>query len=75
VLFFEGDQLDSSLEDLDRALELAPEEAMLYQNRAFLLGKIGRHQEAASDLRAYLDLAPGAEDRSSVETQLAELGA
>jgi len=60
---------------MDAAVELAPDVAELYQNRAAALRQLGRGEEAVRDLSTYLQLCPDAEDRDDVEASLSLLAA
>lgn len=68
-------RLDAALGDLDRAIALDPQNGGLYFNRSVAHGDRGDTERAADDLRAYLRLAPGAEDREEVELRIEELTA
>src|SRR6478735_3174567 len=49
---------DEGLELLDRAIEKAPRVAGLRSNRAVVLHRLGRDEEAERDVRRALDLDP-----------------
>ena len=73
ALLYRESDLEGSLSCLHAAVELAPDNAALYRNRAVALEELGRAEEAARDLSAYLALLPGAPDRPEVEEKIANL--
>ena len=60
-------QFKSALQDLDRSVALVPDSALAYFNRAHAHEAMGDTVAAASDLRAYLELA-SSEDPLRTET-------
>jgi tetratricopeptide (TPR) repeat protein len=69
-MYYEAGNLEASLADFDRAIELKPEHGDLYQNRATVLTDLGRHQEAARDIRTTLRLNPPDEERPALQAKL-----
>ncbi|MGH8907011.1 MAG: tetratricopeptide repeat protein [Egibacteraceae bacterium] len=73
VLHYQAGRVRAALDDLDKAVALAHQTPQLYKNRAVALRDLGRNDEAARDLRFYLQLCPDAEDRGEVERTLSAL--
>jgi regulator of sirC expression with transglutaminase-like and TPR domain len=51
---------------IDRMLVLQPESSVDVRDRGFALHALNRHEEAARELRRYLDMSPGAPDAAQV---------
>ena len=51
---------------IDRMLALQPESSVDVRDRGFALHALGRHEEAARELRRYLEMSPGAPDAAQV---------
>src|SRR3546814_5075016 len=51
---------DRALADYDAVLSLDPDQPMILANRAFVLGQLGRFEEAVDDLDHATTLAPNA---------------
>jgi len=60
---------------VERLLMITPTAAVESRSRGVLLARMGRHDEAARQLEAYLRVLPSAEDRSHVEGMVKELKA
>ncbi len=54
--YLEADDLNSTLAQLTRAIEVFPEEALLYSSRATIYQALNRLEEAGEDLATYLTL-------------------
>lgn len=57
---------DLALAVVARMLVLQPDSAVDVRDRGFALHALSRHQEAAGDLRRYLEMSPGAPDAGQV---------
>lgn len=62
-----------AVEELEKALRLAPWWAEAYYNLGVVQDKAGRYGDAVRSLRLYLRTAPGAKDAQDVEMQIAKL--
>jgi Flp pilus assembly protein TadD len=60
------------LPDLDRAIELAPNDGGLFNRRGIALARLGRHEEALSDFRRAVELSP--DDADAVHNRGITLG-
>ena len=67
------DQYEQAIADYTTALELEPNKAQTYLERARNHYALGNIDEALADLETYLELAPNAPDREQVEATIAEL--
>ncbi len=65
--------LPQLLKVLQRLVVLLPTDWAERRDRGLVCAELGLEQTAAADLRAYLDHAPDAVDRASIETQLDEI--
>jgi regulator of sirC expression with transglutaminase-like and TPR domain len=70
-----GLRFDEALACYDQALQLQPDYADAYRNRALAYRDKGSKPQAITDVEKYLQLAPNAADRAQVEQWLAELKA
>jgi len=60
---------------LERLLMIMPTAPMVSRSRGLLLAKLGRHEEAAQQLEAYLRVSPIADDTDDVQEMVRELRA
>src|SRR6266571_3805249 len=65
----EADRLAEELEHYDRILEANPSLERAWANRAKVLNKLGRNEEAAESLAKAAELNPAREDRYRLEVQ------
>jgi len=65
--------LQGALASFDSAAVQAPDWPDAVYNRGVVFARLGRNQDAATDLRRYLDLAPGAQDAIAVSERIGEL--
>jgi tetratricopeptide (TPR) repeat protein len=70
VIYYEIGDLDSSLADFDRAIELKLDQPDLYHNRATVLTDLKRYRRAEEDVDAALTLNPSEEDRLALQELL-----
>jgi len=54
----DANQLDKAIAELDRALELAPNSAMIWDSRAEMYEALGEYEKAIADCKRALELAP-----------------
>jgi regulator of sirC expression with transglutaminase-like and TPR domain len=73
VVYYELGRLSEALHDLDRAVELAPDQGELLQNRAVARRELGLISDAAADLQRYVELFPSAEDADEVRREIETL--
>jgi regulator of sirC expression with transglutaminase-like and TPR domain len=59
---------------MERILLIVPDAAEELRDRGFALARLGRDDEAATDLRRYLELAPEAPDRAGVHLLIERCG-
>jgi len=64
---------ESALLEFENAARLAPEWSDVYYNLGFLQEKLGKPYDAIRNLKRYLELSPGADDRREVEKHIAQL--
>ena len=64
-----------SLAVVERLLMISPTAPIESRSRGVLLARLGRHEEAAQQLEAYLRVFPSADDRSHVQEMVKELRA
>ena len=64
-----------ALAAVERLLMISPTAPVESRSRGILLARLGRHEEAARQLEAYLRVSPSAEDRGHVQNMLRELKA
>ncbi|MDE0898922.1 MAG: transglutaminase-like domain-containing protein [Longimicrobiales bacterium] len=62
-----------SLAVVERLLMIMPTAPLVSRSRGMLLAKLGRHEEAACQLEAYLRLSPTADDTYNVQKLVREL--
>ena len=60
---------------VERLLMITPTAPVESRSRGVLLARMGRHEEAAQQLEAYLRVSPSAEDRGHVQDMVKELRA
>lgn len=60
---------------VERLLMITPTAPIESRSRGILLARLGRHDEAADQLEAYLRISPSAEDRGHVESMVEDLRA
>ena len=60
---------------VERLLMITPTAPVESRSRGVLLARMGRHEEAAQQLEAYLRISPSAEDRRHVQDMVKELRA
>ncbi len=58
ALFLQLQQPDNALRDLNRAIELAPNDAQAYANRGTVYSNLQQYDKALQDLKKAIDLAP-----------------
>lgn len=75
AIHYSGGRLSTALADLNQAIAQDPKLPELYQNRATALATLEQGEAALQDLHTYLQLCPDADDRVSVEQQIALLEA
>lgn len=73
VVNFQRELVAASIADLDRAIERAPSNADLFQNRGIALSYLGQADAARGDFEKYLSLAPEAEDAAAVRLKIEQL--
>jgi len=66
LLHTKAEEPEFALAVIDRMLVLLPDNPLDVRDRGFALHALGRHDEAAAELRRYLLLAPGAADAGQV---------
>jgi regulator of sirC expression with transglutaminase-like and TPR domain len=66
IAHIKGKEPALALAVIDRMLALTPESAVDVRDRGFALHALNRHEEAASELRRYLEMSPGAPDAGQV---------
>jgi regulator of sirC expression with transglutaminase-like and TPR domain len=64
-----------ALAAVERLLMITPMAPVESRSRGVLLARLGRHEEAATQLEAYLRVSPGADDKELVEEMLEDLRA
>lgn len=64
-----------ALAAVERLLMISPTAPIESRSRGMLLARMGRHEEAASQLEAYLRVSPSAEDKRHVQDMVKELRA
>ena len=64
-----------ALAAVERLLMISPTAPIESRSRGMLLARLGRHEEAASQLEAYLRVSPSAEDKRHVQDMVKELRA
>ncbi len=69
-----GDNI-AALRDADQAVNLDPNDAANYANRAAVMRALNRNEDAIADLRKGLTLKPNESRKRQLETALRELGA
>lgn len=60
---------------VERLLMITPTAPLQSRSRGILLARLGRHEEAADQLEAYLRVSPSAEDKQNVEEMVEDLRA
>jgi tetratricopeptide (TPR) repeat protein len=71
VLYYELGRLEESLRDLEAATLLNPDNADLQENRAIVLGDLGRHAEAIELLQGALMRTSSEAEQKSLNDRLA----
>jgi len=66
---------ERALDNFNQAIALQPEFALAFRDRGRLYQSLNRLPDALMDLRHYLTLRPGAEDRGAVQQRIAEMEA
>ena len=64
------DNYSDALINLDTAIELDPENVLGYQLRGRVNRGLAQNEAAIDDFRTYLELAPEADDRDEIESQI-----
>lgn len=65
----------NAIKDANRAIELAPRDALTYMVRGAIYAELGQTHNAIADLEKALDLGLESEQRAMVESILEELKA
>lgn len=73
-IYLKQQQLEKALFCVERILLLFPSAALELRDRGLLSYQIGRFNQAADDLQAYLLQVPNAQDASTIRHLLAKLG-
>ncbi len=73
-IYLKQQELEKALLCVERILLLFPSAALELRDRGLLSYQIGRFNQAADDLQAYLMQAPEAQDASTIRQLLAKLG-
>ncbi len=73
-IYLKQQELEKALLSVERILLLFPSAALELRDRGLLCYQMGRFNQAAVDLQAYLTQAPDAEDASSIRRLLIKLG-
>jgi regulator of sirC expression with transglutaminase-like and TPR domain len=74
-LYLRVDDDERALAAVERLLMITPTAPAESRSRGVLLARMGRHEEAAKQLEAYLRVAPGADDVGRVEEIVRDLRA
>lgn len=69
----EKDDIDIALREFDRAIELNADFAPVYRSKGLLLMSQSKREQATSEFKRYLELAPEASDKSYVHGYLETL--
>ncbi|HUF75440.1 MAG TPA: transglutaminase-like domain-containing protein [Longimicrobiales bacterium] len=75
TLYVKVDDAERALAAVERLLMISPTSPAESRSRGVLLARLGRHEEAAAQLEAYLRVSPAATDAPRVEAMLKELRA
>lgn len=73
LIYINGDALDKALVMLDLMVLTEPSHPILYKERGMIRLRLRRFSQAAQDLRRYLKMTAGTDDRAEIEDYLKDI--
>ncbi len=72
--YLKGNKFEQAISSYTKAIQINEKRsARIYKNRAYLMEKLNKRQEASDDLKLYLKYLPNAIDRGVIEQAIKEL--